>query len=312
MHHQIQHHPDLLDTKVQGKTVLVTGSARGIGAATAALFNKHGANVVITDLPFLRAPAEELISTLEHSDRAIFLPGSITEWAQLRGVFKQGVARFGRIDVVVANAGIMESNTVLDVEVDEHGDPLESAEAVKVLDVNLKGTLNTLRLGLHYMSTNEPLGNESDRGSIVLVSSTSGYFGTTGNAAYIASKHGTVGLLRASQAKASSLRIRVNSVAPSYTPTYITAGFGDSPRDAGLEVNTPEMVGSAIAYAAVDPERRGTCCLVAGKFMRELELTQKSVINDWLGEDLAGAMAKFGQFLAETGGYKLPPSTKIT
>lgn len=112
------------------------------------------------------------------------------------------------------------------------------------------------------MSTNEPLGNESDRGSIVLVSSTSGYFGTTGNAAYIASKHGTVGLLRASQAKASSLRIRVNSVAPSYTPTYITAGFGDGPRDAGLEVNTPEMMGSAIAYAAVDPERRGTCCLV--------------------------------------------------
>lgn len=95
------------------------------------------------------------------------------------------------------------------------------------------------------------------------MSSTSGYFGTTGNAAYIASKHGTVGLLRASQGNAAALGIRVNSIAPSYTPTYITAGFGDSIKQAGLEANTPDMVGSAIVYAAIDPERRGTCCLVS-------------------------------------------------
>ncbi|KAH7028969.1 uncharacterized protein B0I36DRAFT_422797 [Microdochium trichocladiopsis] len=310
MHHQMQQSPDLL-ANVQGKTALITGSARGIGAATAALLNKHGANVVITDLPFLRESAEELITTLAHPDKAIFVPGSITDWAQLRNVFKQGVAKFGGIDIVVANAGIMESNTVLDVEVDEHGDPLESSEAVKVLDVNLKGTLNTLRLGLHYLAQNQPSSPGGDKGSIVLVSSTSGYFGTTGNVAYIASKHGTVGLVRASQAKAASLGIRVNSIAPSYTPTYITAGFGDSIKEAGLEANTPEMVGSAIMYAAVDPARRGTCCLVAGRFLRELEYTQKSVVNEWLGQDLAEAMAKFGQFLAETGGYKLPPSTKI-
>ncbi|KXJ90095.1 3-hydroxyacyl-CoA dehydrogenase type-2 [Microdochium bolleyi] len=312
MHHQIQHSPELL-ASVQGKTALITGAARGIGAATACLFNKHGANVVITDLSFLRESAEQLIDTLEHPGKAIFVPGSITDWAQLRDVFKQGIAKFGRIDIVVANAGIMESNTVLDVDVDDYGDPIESAEAVKVLDVNLKGTLNTLRLGLHYISQNQPASPENpDRGSIVLVSSTSGYFGTTGNAAYIASKHGTVGLLRASQAKATSLGIRINSIAPNYTPTYITAGFDrNSIKEAGLEVNTPEMVGTAIMYAAVDPERRGTCCLVAGQFLRELELTQKSFVSSWLGEDLAGAMARFGKFLAETGGYKLPPSTKI-
>ena len=138
----MQQSPDLL-AYIHGKTVIVTGSARGIGAATASLFNKHGANVIITDLPFLREAAEHLIMTLTHPDKAIFVPGSITEWTQLRDVFKQGVAAFGRIDIVVANAGIMESNTVLDVETDDNGDPLESTEAVKVLDVNLKGTLNS-------------------------------------------------------------------------------------------------------------------------------------------------------------------------
>lgn len=145
MYHQIQQSPDLL-AHVQGKMVLVTGSARGIGAATAALFNQHGANVVITDLPFLAEAAEQLITTLAHPDKAIFAPGSITDWAQLRDVFKRGVAAFGRIDIVVANAGIMESNTVLDVETDDNGDPLESTEAVKVLDVNLKGTLNSVSI----------------------------------------------------------------------------------------------------------------------------------------------------------------------
>lgn len=263
MHHQIKHSPELL-ANLPGKTALITGSARGIGAATAALFNKHGANVVITDLPFLRESAEQLMPSLTHPEKAIFVPASITEWKQLTAVFKQGIAKFGRIDIVVANAGIMESNTVLDVELDDNGDPIESTEANKVLDVNLKGSFNTLRLGLHYLSKNSPNCQENgDRGSIVLVSSTSGYFGTTGNAAYIASKHGTVGLLRASQMKAVELGIRVNSIAPSYTPTYITAGFGDSIQKAGLEVNTPEMVGTAIVFAAVDPERRGTCCLVS-------------------------------------------------
>lgn len=101
------------------------------------------------------------------------------------------------------------------------------------------------------------------RGSVVLVTSTSGYFGLTGNVAYAASKHGIVGLLRASQRYAESIQIRVNAIAPSYTPTYITAGFGDKFREAGVESNTPETVAEAIAYAAVDAARHGTCHLVS-------------------------------------------------
>ncbi len=99
--------------------------------------------------------------------------------------------------------------------------------------------------------------------SIVLVTSTSGYFGFSGNTAYVASKHGVVGLLRASQPLAEKLRIRVNAVAPSFTPTHITAGFGNTFEKAGVESNTLEQVATAIAFAALDPERLGTCCLVS-------------------------------------------------
>jgi NAD(P)-dependent dehydrogenase (short-subunit alcohol dehydrogenase family) len=111
------------------------------------------------------------------------------------------------------------------------------------------------------MRNNDP-DEEGRRGSIVLIASTSGYFGSTGNVAYIASKHGVVGLLRASQQMVGPLQISVNAIAPSFTPTYITAGFGESIAKAGIEHNTPEIVGLSIAYAALDSTRQGTCCLV--------------------------------------------------
>lgn len=128
------------------KTVLITGGARGIGAATASLFNHHGANVVIADLAQFQEATEHLISsTFTNPQRAIFVPGNIVEWAQLTSCFKAAIERFGEIDIVVANAGIMESSPVLDVDsVDEYGDLRENTEAGRVIDVNLKGTLNSM------------------------------------------------------------------------------------------------------------------------------------------------------------------------
>ena len=116
-----------------------------------------------------------------------------------------------------------------------------------------------LRLALFY------LGSPSDQSSksILLVASTSSYFGGTGVAAYIASKHGVLGLLRASQSKAKELSVRVNAVAPFLTPTHITAGFAQRWREKGLEENTPERVAEAIALVALDREREGDCVMVS-------------------------------------------------
>lgn len=122
---------------------MITGSTRGIGGATATLFNQQGCNVIIVDLPSLQQQAERLIQSLKYPDNAIFVAASVTEWKQMVHVFKQGLRRFSRIDIVVANAGLMESQPVLDVVVDDDGDPVESKEASTVIDVNLKGTLNS-------------------------------------------------------------------------------------------------------------------------------------------------------------------------
>lgn len=99
-------------------------------------------------------------------------------------------------------------------------------------------------------------------GSVVLIASTSGYFGGTGVAGYVTSKHGVVGLMRASQATAAKYGIRVNAVAPFFTPTHITASYAENWKKAGLEANTPEDVAAVVMHTSLD-ERSGRCTLVS-------------------------------------------------
>jgi len=135
--------PSLL-SQLAGKTAIITGAANGIGAQTAALFNSHGANVVVADLEFTRAAAEHLIAGFSHPSKAKFIPANIINWVEMKDLFKKTVAAFGRVEIVVVNAGIMEARPVLDLDnVDEHGELVESKEAFKVIDINLKGTLNS-------------------------------------------------------------------------------------------------------------------------------------------------------------------------
>lgn len=129
----------------------------------------------------------------------------------------------------------------------------------------LRGTDNgllALRLALFHMEQNEPRFSDGSRGSVILVSSTSGYFGGTGVAAYVSSKHGVTGLLRASQKAAEKAHVRVNGIAPSFTTTPLTSNFGKQWYDAGIEHNTPQHVARMIVQMSVDPTGRGACCLV--------------------------------------------------
>lgn len=112
---------------------------------------------------------------------------------------------------------------------------------------------------MHYMNKTA---TAASPGSIVLVSSTSGYFGGTGVNAYIASKHGITGLLRSSQVEAKKRHIRINGVAPFLTPTAITVRFAERWKEKGLEANTPENVAAVIAQTAADESMRGKCVLV--------------------------------------------------
>lgn len=125
------------------KTVIVTGSANGIGAQTIRSYHLAGCNVVIADLPFTKDAAEAAISSLSDPERAMYHPTDITSWSDVRALFRETKNRFGQIDVVVANAGLMESKGFFDFEEDGDGELKEPVEAYKVIDVNLKGTMNS-------------------------------------------------------------------------------------------------------------------------------------------------------------------------
>jgi NAD(P)-dependent dehydrogenase (short-subunit alcohol dehydrogenase family) len=130
--------------ELNGKTVIVTGAGGGIGAATARYYHSHGANVVLADLEQMRSSAEAVVASLAESVRATFIAVNILDWGQMNSLFRLAKEKFGTIDVVVANAGVMESSLVLESqEVDETGDLKEPTEAYKVLDINVKGTLNS-------------------------------------------------------------------------------------------------------------------------------------------------------------------------
>ncbi|KAI0140535.1 hypothetical protein GGR57DRAFT_487877 [Xylariaceae sp. FL1272] len=293
--------------KAAGKTVIVTGAANGIGLATARLYNEHGAKVVVADLP-IKSPggAESLLATFSNPNNAVFTAVDILDWRQMVSLFADTKGRFGCIDIVIANAGIMETHPVLDVDsVDEQGQLRESKEAFTVIDINLKGTLNTLRLAMHHMRA---LGGT---GSVVLVASTSGYFGGTGVSAYVASKHGVVGLLRSSQIAAKKYGVRVNCVAPFFTPTHITASYAKRWNEAGIEANTAAGVAATIANISLDETVNGSSYLVCGSILRELEQSRVTITPQWLGKDFVDLMADGSRLFEELGGYPLPRQERL-
>jgi NAD(P)-dependent dehydrogenase (short-subunit alcohol dehydrogenase family) len=132
--------PSLL-SNFAGKTAIITGGAGGIGAATVRLFHSHGASIVVADLPQAHQAAEELVASLD--SRVTFIPTDILNWKSMLSLISQTKEKFGAVDFVIANAAIMETKHFFDMEVDENGELREPREAYQVIDVNLKGTMNS-------------------------------------------------------------------------------------------------------------------------------------------------------------------------
>lgn len=288
--HAVALDPTVL-ANLRDKTAVVTGAGGGIGADIVKALIANGCNVVLTDLERSRSAVELLIASLPDPSVALFIPANTLDWDQMKALFKKAKEHFGQIQVVIANAGVMESEQVLDMDkLDSNGDLVESSEYFKVLDINVKGTMNSqssikcgiyiltvsceaLRQGLFYMKDNDACFPDGSLGSIVMTISTSGYFGATGNAGYISSKHALTGLLRSSQSVANKHNIRINAVSPFCTVTSMMEQFKDSWVAAGLPLNTPNMVADAIIHMAADPSQRGSNYLV-GYHELPLEMTK--------------------------------------
>ncbi|KAI1751071.1 short chain dehydrogenase [Xylaria castorea] len=230
-------------TSLKDKVIVVTGSSSGIGLATVHLLLSLGASVIGSDL---NEPAEGAVSS---SAQFSFLQVNITEWQGLVGLFKKAIELHGRVDHVFANAGMRPIvDYVSGIELDANDDPKEPTGIV--LDVNLKGTINTATLAVHYIRQN-PSG-----GSVVVNCSTTGLqrFRAVD---YSVAKHGTIGLVRGvhTALTSQSVPVRINGVAASWTGTGIVAE--QLFKKIGVYTQPPNAVARAVAMLMADHSRRG-------------------------------------------------------
>lgn len=200
-----------LSATLHGRVALVTGAARGQGRSHAIRLAREGADVIAVDIcapvsdsiTYPAATAEDLAETV----RAVEAEGrkvlarqvDIRDDAALRQVVADGVEQFGRLDILVANAGVLSWGRVWELTDDQWD---------AVIGVNLTGTWRTIRAVVPAMI------EAGNGGSIVVVSSSAGLKATPGNGHYAASKHGLVGLANTLALELGEFGIRVNSIHP--------------------------------------------------------------------------------------------------
>lgn len=189
-------------TRLKDKVVIITGGARGMGAATVRLFVSEGAKVLITDV--LEAEGRALAAEL--GEHAAFLRHDVADEAAWQKVLAFAVERFGRVHVLVNNAGILLFRSLLETS---------KADYERVLSVNLTGMFLGLRTIAPHMIDN-------GGGNIVNISSIDGMKGANGLAAYASSKWGIRGLTKVAAMELGHRGLRVNSVHPGGIDTVMT------------------------------------------------------------------------------------------
>ncbi|OMC13884.1 MULTISPECIES: mycofactocin-coupled SDR family oxidoreductase [unclassified Mycobacterium] len=256
-----------LEGPLNGRVALITGAARGQGRAHAVRLAADGANVIAVDLcaqiesvPYPLATPEDLAETVKLVEdtgaRIVAQQGDVRDRESLSAAVQAGLDEFGRLDIVVANAGIapMQSG----------GDGWRD-----VIDVNLTGVHHTVEAAMPTMVS------QGSGGSIVLISSAAGLAGIgsadAGSIGYAAAKHGIVGLMRVYANLLARHNIRVNSIHPSgvdtpminneYTRRWLAdlVAQSDSPPDMGnalpVQVLAPADIADAVAWLVSDQAR---------------------------------------------------------
>lgn len=227
---------------LSGKIALVTGGSRGIGRATAQVLAEQGAEVAISYVGN-EAAAKETVSAIEAAGgKAQALRFDVSDTAATEQAIAEFAKRAGRLDILVANAGIAIDGLLLRLKEDDFD---------RILAVNLKGAVASARAAIKVMM-------RAKAGRVIFLSSVVGEMGNAGQTAYAASKAALIGVTKSIAREYASRNITVNAVTPGYVDTDMTHGLSDELRQKMLEsvplgrTATSREVAAAIAFLAAD------------------------------------------------------------
>ncbi len=222
-----------------GKVALVTGAAQGIGRDIALALATDGADVSICDVN-LEAAQKTAAEIEAKGKKSLALKTNVAASADVTAMMEQVVEKFGRVDILVNNAGITRDGLILRMK-DEDWD--------LVLSINLKGAFLCAKAALKYMT-------KQRSGTIINIASIVGAMGNAGQANYVASKAGLIGLTKTIAREYANRNITANAVAPGFIETAMTKALPENVRQELAKqipvgkLGTPEDVANAVRFLA--------------------------------------------------------------
>lgn len=246
------------DLRFKDKVVIVTGSSSGIGKACAVYFGQLGAKVVVNYTANADAGNEVLEEITKNGGTAILVKADVSKEEEVKAMFNETIATYGRLDILVSNAGLQQDSSFLEMTLQQWQ---------KVIDVNLTGQFLACREAARQFvaqeaaaNKDEPNHSELSIGKIILMSSVHDIIPWAGHVNYAASKGGIMMFMKSISQELAPHKIRVNSVSPGAIKTTINKEvWSDPDKYKGLlnlipykRIGTPQDVAKAVGWLASD------------------------------------------------------------
>lgn len=275
-----------MSIRLDGQVAIVTGAGRGLGRCHALLLAERGARVVVNDLADDKGQSENaraVVAEIRHEGgEAIANGANVADFDQVEAMVERAMDKWGRVDILINNAGILRDKTFLKMSMDDFR---------LVIDVHLMGSANCTKAVWEIM-------REQNYGRIVFTTSSSGLYGNFGQSNYGAAKMAMLGLMNTLHLEGAKNDIRVNCLAPT-AGTAMTEGLFPKPV---YDLLTPESVSpGALFLVSKDAPSRKVLCAGGGSFaiFKGFETDGKSLLPDDLTPE--GVAAAWDRFDNESG-----------